>query len=295
MRKNIIRPCPICGNHQLKLNIEHVTLYCKQEFKYLKCNRCNSVYVDPVPNDEILSKIYNKETYHDSHYLPDCQNLYIDSIQYLFDYIESKSTILDYGCGHGHFIKEAQDQGLIATGVEYGSDIATAAKEYSGCKVFSLQEWENSELVKYDVVHLGDVLEHLTDPHDTLEMLLKHINNNGILFIEGPLERNISVVFIASTIFRHVKKFFRVNNKYVKIPPAHLFIVGEKQQLMFFNKYSNNISLLKWSIYEDGWPYKQGGVVKRIIAYVAIFFSGKKFFGATFGNRFYAVFKVNNN
>ena len=72
-------------------------------------------------------------------------------------------------------------------------------------------------------------------------------------------------------------------------PPYHLIRVGSKQQLEFFNKLSTPVDVIYWEVYETGWPYLGGGLIKNFIAKTALILSGKKFFNLTFGNRFKAI------
>jgi hypothetical protein len=45
-------------------------------------------------------------------------------------------------------------------------------------------------------------------------------------------------------------------------------------------------------VHETGWPYANGGALKRAIAGAAASLGGRKIFGVTFGNRFCGLFRL---
>ena len=51
-------------------------------------------------------------------------------------------------------------------------------------------------------------------------------------------------------------------------------------------KNIKNFKIVKYEVYETGWPYNCGGLVKKLIAILAIFFSKIDIFGFKIGNRF---------
>ena len=288
--------CPVCDSGELDNIIIYETMYDNHLFKYLLCNSCLSVYVSPTPNNATLSKIYLKKDYHDKHYSDDTGEPYLESVDFFSKYIDENSTVLDYGCGTGVFMNILREQGYNVVGVEYNSEIALSAQKNSGCKVYTLHDFlhkDNHSM--YNAIHLGDVLEHSPNPFELISSLLMMVSHNGYLLIEGPLERNMSPVFWASNAYRIIKKIFNYNHGPACIPPAHLFMVGEKQQLTFFKRFNNNIIIVDWKVYETGWPYQNGMFVKKIIAKIGVLLSGKRIFGRTIGNRFIAVLKVKHN
>jgi len=137
---------------------------------------------------------------------------------------------------------------------------------------------------------LGDVLEHLPDPASTLKNLLCYLKPGGVLFVEGPLEINPSPVYWAARTFGAFKRILRPG-LVGSDAPTHLFRTGAKQQLAFFLLTEPRLELISWTVYETGWPYAEGGTVKRAIAGIALLIGGKHLFGTTFGNRFRGVFR----
>jgi len=136
---------------------------------------------------------------------------------------------------------------------------------------------------------LGDVLEHLPNPSETLLQLLDYLRPGGVLFVEGPLEINHSLVYHFARSLGFIKKLLKqenINNH----PPTHMYRTSAKQQLAFIERLDTELECKVWEIYETGWPYIDGGTIKRIIARIAVALGGRSCLGSTFGNRFKGIF-----
>ena len=131
------------------------------------------------------------------------------------------------------------------------------------------------------------MLEHLIDPINFLKNIKKKLKKNGFIFITGPLERNISLVNYSFLLFGYLKnkilKFFFGN-----FVPYHIFFCNSKNQKKMLSKF-RDLKILKFEIYETGFPYNIGNIFKKIIAIVAIGLSYLNFFGFGIGNRFRVI------
>jgi SAM-dependent methyltransferase len=285
------RPCPLCAATATSEAFPYKIEFDGQCFDYLRCRACRSVFVNPVPSDQTFAKMYAKSEYHDCHYSECGSPHYQSAVKLLRRFANEGASVLDYGCGFGHFLAAARAGGFVATGVEFDADAAALAQRTSGCNVFCTAEFHaQPNALLFDVLHLGDVLEHLPYPAVIQLKLHSHLRPGGLLFVEGPLEENPSPVYWAIRLFGTVKHWLRPN--FVgKGKPTHLFRTGGPQQLEFFRRLDPSLRLLHWEIYETAWPYAEGGLIKRTIAWVALLVGGMKFGSTTFGNRFAGVFR----
>ena len=96
------------------------------------------------------------------------------------------------------------------TGVKYDKEAAVYAANNADCLVSSTTNFHSQRnKASYDALHLGDVLDNLPEPAETLRELLAFVKPGGLLFVEGPLQTNPSPVFWAARLFGAVKR--RVN------------------------------------------------------------------------------------
>ena len=287
----IIRPCPLCSGKVAKDAYPYAISYEGECYNYHKCEKCNCVFVDPVPSLFTLAKMYGKSEYHDLHY-HDCQGgHYKEAVTLLKRHAQAGARIMDYGCGVGNFLRETKLAGFEPVGVEFDAEAAKFAAQNAGCSVYTLSEFPSHlHDAKFDVIHMGDVLEHLENPATTMSGLLPHLEAGGLLFVEGPLENNPSPVYWASSFFGTVKHILKPRPIGFGMP-THLFRASGSQQMAFFQKTVPRLKLLSWEIYETGWPYANNGPLKNLISKFACVLGGVKFRGVVFGNRFRAIFQ----
>ena len=290
MSLNQSRSCPLCCSKAAGITFPYATQFNNIRFTYLKCNGCASVFVDPVPDSQTFALMYTKANYHDSHYDGKVGVAYTESAQLLKKYLHTGALVLDYGCGVGGFLKALGKEEFIPYGVEFDKEAANFAGQNAGCKVMSVDDFmAQPEKPNFDAIHLGDVLEHLPNPAGTLKELLGYLKPGGILFVEGPLEINASPVYWTARMFGAIKSSVWPNFT-ASHAPTHLFRTDAAEQFAFFTRVEPCLDLKSWNIYETGWPYASGGMVKRAISALAVFLSSSPFLGKTFGNRFCGIF-----
>jgi len=288
----IVRCCPLCASTRNKRAFPYSILFSEQVYFYYRCASCRTVFVDPLPNDQCFKQMYSKVSYHDAHYSDADSAVYRYSVKLLHQYSSVDSSVLDYGCGTGLFLKVAKDQGFRPSGIEFDSSAALAASEASGCSVFSVSEFECGIFDHcFDVIHMGDVLEHLCEPFSILSNLLQSLKPGGLLYVEGPLEVNPSPVYFASRLFGFFKHRLRPSHVNPGMP-THLFRTSARAQAAFFSTRFPQLRKEHWRVFETGWPYAQGPWLKRRIAHISQLLGGQRLLGFTFGNRFEAIYRL---
>tara|TARA_Y100000768_G_scaffold372221_1_gene339693 strand:- start:194 stop:1066 length:873 start_codon:yes stop_codon:yes gene_type:complete len=288
IKKN--KNCLLCKGELSNRSFPFFTIYNNVSFEYLKCTKCYSTCIYPTPDHETLEKIYSKNNYHNIFYKDYNKKKYLNSVKYINKYIKKNSTFLDYGCGSGYFINALKDYGYKAVGVDYDKKLITDLKK--NYEVYTLAEFDDINNKKFDVIHLGDVLEHMIDPINLMNYLILKLNKNGLIYIEGPIERNLSLVNISIQLFGNIRNLFLPFIKR-KHTPTHLFFVNLKSQINFFRQF-HNLSIIDYKVTETGWPYTGNGFIKNSIAKIAIMMGGKKFFSHILGNRINIILRVND-
>jgi len=111
--------------------------------------------------------------------------------------IPDGSRVLEVGCAGGHVTKALRGRGCHVTAVERDAGLAQAAREYADAMIQADVEtsafFEAVRDLTFDVVLLGDVLEHLVRPADLLRALKDHLQPSGWLVTSIPNVAHASV------------------------------------------------------------------------------------------------------
>ncbi|CBN55136.1 MULTISPECIES: class I SAM-dependent methyltransferase [Kamptonema] len=96
-------------------------------------------------------------------------------------------TILEVGCGDGHFMEFFAEAGAIPFGVE-PSERSTELGRKHGLKIKQGYMSKNAKIegAPFDAFVTMHVLEHAPDPNDFLQGIYENLTPNGVGFIEVP-------------------------------------------------------------------------------------------------------------
>jgi SAM-dependent methyltransferase len=157
-------------------------------------------------------------------------------------------TFVDFGCGSGSALVGASRAGWRAVGVEFDRGVAQRVAAETGCPVTrGLVGLEASPHVPADVIHLGDVIEHLTRPGDVLRALLPLLKPGGLLLAQGPLEAGPCLYTVMLRLGRWARK-----RPVTEMPPFHVLQATVDGQRSFFGRLG--LEELEYSVSEVSWP-----------------------------------------
>lgn len=156
-----------------------------------------------------------------------------------------RGKFVDYGCGKGALLATARDLGWETYGIEFSSDVARKIQIETGAKVFS--DVEPPKGFQADVLHLGDVIEHLTDLDNQMPAILRWIKPGGLLIAQGPLEahRNLFTAALKGS------RVFRANRQ-ASMPPYHVILATSKGQRTFFDRFG--LAEVEYYVFEANFP-----------------------------------------
>jgi SAM-dependent methyltransferase len=155
---------------------------------------------------------------------------------------------VDFGCGSGSLLAPARELGWAPTGVEFDAEVARRASEGSRCPVLTgLDELRASAAVPTDVIHLGDVLEHLTAPLEILRTLVGLLRPTGRLMAQGPLEAGPCLF---ATVVRGARRLRGARP--VEMPPYHVLQATVAGQRTLFERAG--LDAIEYRVSEVAWP-----------------------------------------
>ncbi|MGA2298606.1 MAG: class I SAM-dependent methyltransferase, partial [FCB group bacterium] len=177
--------CAVCGNtdeKKFKIKWEYVN------FKTVECNECTFTFIPPF-----YRKNMDYEHYKDEAVLDEIRNgnnwLKIQRHLHKFKLIgkyKKQGKLFDLGAGWGHFLYTARMKGYDIYGVEISQLNCVYSTGDLGLPVQNISFFDLKEDVKYDVITLWDVLEHIDRADDVIEKCSRILNKDGYIFIQVP-------------------------------------------------------------------------------------------------------------
>jgi len=181
MTNTRIQNCPLCGKDRLR------SLAPCAGGPIELCEACRLIFRNPPPDDEQLSRSYQKLYYPDDEgeviYDATPKELLVQYADRLADRIGpfSKKRILDVGCGNGTFGALLTARGARVYGVEF-DDVARA-------RITTFQAYKTVNAVpdgKFDLIALIEVVEHMRIPWEEMAQLRARLTPGGWSLVTTP-------------------------------------------------------------------------------------------------------------
>jgi 2-polyprenyl-3-methyl-5-hydroxy-6-metoxy-1,4-benzoquinol methylase len=214
-----IDTCAVCHSQDLK------PILIKNGYHLTHCNKCGLIFVTDPPNEAELRTLYSPEKNYQTKYQfsPKAREQFMVHCYRNFNVFKefsSQGVVLDVGCSIGGFLSLCT--GYERVGLEINEASRKVAQNHFGLE--EIYEYTLSEFHylypgrRFDCVTLWDVLEHLPDPNQTLEIIRQVLHPDGILFIDTPN---------ADGLFARVSFMLRDSfGWYHPEPPHHLYQYG---------------------------------------------------------------------
>ncbi len=179
-------------------------------FKVIECNLCGFKHIVPLPTSEELESIYKSEYYTKE------KPLYVEKVAKDLDWWRlayrdrfddfhrnlptSRRRLLDVGSGPGFFLQYGREIGWDVIGIE-PSSLAVKHTQSLSLDVVEgvLDETIVSELGRFDVVHLNNVLEHVRDPQEILGLCCELLDDEGLICVVVPNDFNPFQIVLQDT------------------------------------------------------------------------------------------------
>jgi SAM-dependent methyltransferase len=241
--------CPLCAGAEIRPSWHGSLFFKGREFEYLECTRCLSLFCHPMPDAAVLVQMYG----------PDAEGEYDGSPDHVqcadpgrtLEHLRTlpRGRFIDFGCGGGGLLREARALGFEVLGIEYDAAIAERVRVRTGLDTTHYgSDWTLSNRSWADVLHLGDVLEHLTDINGQFAQILELLKPGGVLLVEGPLQANATLFNLCLRLARPLLRRLRKT----EVAPQHVLLATLKGQKAFFARFG--LREAHFALWEDPWP-----------------------------------------
>jgi SAM-dependent methyltransferase len=191
--------CPLCG----EAGIPHwaFNMVTNADFNkgfdpvrlWLFCKSCRHLFASAYP-DDLDNVLYSSEN--EQYATPKVQLLsYFGSIVSRLKESSPGKRFMEIGVGAGEMISVANEYGLNVTGFEIRPVHADRVSNTFGVPVICEDFLKHRSSDQYDIICMGDVLEHMPDPVGAIEKAGEVISKGGLLWISTPnFESSFSVI-----------------------------------------------------------------------------------------------------
>jgi SAM-dependent methyltransferase len=237
--------CPLCRSPAAGPGWIGATSFAGRVYQYVECSGCRSLFCDPMPDATALTAMYGSHYRRDGD--PDDGPRDLSALREWLS-AAPPGVILDFGCGNGAVLDLARTQGWTGLGVEWDPAVCAEVERRTGCRVLPRSGIDALGRGAVDAVHLGDVIEHLTDPAAELAEVLPLVKAGGTVLAQGPLEGNASVF----TMVLRAARRLGVGRPVADMPPYHVVVATSAGQRQLFARLG--LAVLRYDVAEVAWP-----------------------------------------
>jgi 2-polyprenyl-3-methyl-5-hydroxy-6-metoxy-1,4-benzoquinol methylase len=189
--------CLACGGARLR----RLPLAYEFEGRYpaAECRDCGMRFLAVQPVGESLAALYSAEYFEADYRCGRAAAGYYDEAAFraedgpLLDAFEALGPgrrLLEVGCAGGWLLKHARERGWQARGVELSASAVAHARSLGLEVHHGTLEEARLPAAAFDLVYMGDVLEHVPDCRATLAEVVRVLAPGGHLYLRGPITTN---------------------------------------------------------------------------------------------------------
>jgi SAM-dependent methyltransferase len=190
--------CPLCSASQSQLvyNSPDRHYGIQGKFDIYKCQQCELVFLNPMPDDSALTDLYPTDYYSYQNF--DSNSFFFKLKKVLINILflgrgtsdpamNLPCKFLDVGCGTGRFMFDAKRKGWECYGVEVSQDAAKLGQQEFDLNIFNGTLLEASfPSESFDYIRLNHSLEHIYNPNETIDEIYRLLKPKGKLLIGVP-------------------------------------------------------------------------------------------------------------
>ena len=267
--------CPGCGGTRL------AALPLRYEFRgsfpLVECARCGLRFLSIQPAGAALASLYAGEYFERDYRCGRSAGPYFVADNFraenaalldAFDAIAAPSreprgrALLEVGCAGGWLLAQARERGWEARGVEISAQAVAHARAL-GLEVHQ-GELADAGLpsAAFDLVYMGDVLEHLPDCRAALEQVVRVLEPGGHLYLRGPVTTNSLARRLALAVSAAAGATLVLRE-----PPYHLWEFTPRALRGLFARAGLEVTSLRQSKIPPGRPHGEKSAAQRAAMY----------------------------
>jgi 2-polyprenyl-3-methyl-5-hydroxy-6-metoxy-1,4-benzoquinol methylase len=163
----------------------------KDGLDVVRCTACGLVYVNPRARAADLTEHYNSGESSRVEYYRDAavadRRTFREILAIATRLAPARGTLLDVGPCTGTLLLQAREAGFAVQGIEINAGAARMCREELGLDVRAgVLEADSYPAESFDVVSMGDVIEHVPDPVATLRTVARVLKPGGHVLISTP-------------------------------------------------------------------------------------------------------------
>ncbi|HEX5187017.1 MAG TPA: class I SAM-dependent methyltransferase [Nitrososphaeraceae archaeon] len=189
------RNCPVCAS-ELHKDLYKKKIYTR-EFKdhgpaAVKCKKCHMVYLNPVMSQDEYNKFYNENKqleFVKSHIKNYDQQVWKETqrrVKIVRKIAKNfNMSLLDVGCGYGHFIEAISYYIFYVYGLDINKDRVLNSVN-KGLKIFANDILTFDYSKQFDIITMFHSLEHMLDCKGVAQKAHNLLKNEGLFVVEIP-------------------------------------------------------------------------------------------------------------
>ena len=188
--------CPLCKSELKTIFTTKDYLVSGEKFDIVECSNCRLRMTNPFPDKEKIGNYYESDAYisHAEESKGIFNSIYNMVRSYMLGrkrkIVENSSgikqgSLLDIGCGAGHFLSSLKENGWDVKGVDASQKARELVKSQFDIDVITPENWFNSDET-YDIITCWHSLEHVYDPWVYLEKIKTQLSVDGVLIVASP-------------------------------------------------------------------------------------------------------------
>lgn len=263
-------PCPFCHSEEHRI---YERFGSELQYTYTTCQQCQLIYQSPRPvyNQHFIDAAYaDYYQYSDSLTVADFDavresgsKMFAKEVAHLLNFDLKRTACLDIGSGMGTFLYAAKPYFKEVVGLDVSEKMAAFVQKQIGVPVIVQQLEDFSYPVKFSLIHMSHVLEHVPNPNEWLQKAATLLDEDGILVINVPHKKSLGYMLQHYYYKLGLKKQFASDWDNPARTPDHLFepVIPAMKYLL----EKNNLEIVEYFTYSRRDPSSNGSLLSKLL------------------------------